>query len=75
MALFWDSPLQHAGFSLVATSRGLFTAAQGLLVAVASPVLEHTLQGIPASAVAAHGFTRRGSRALSTGFSSSAAQA
>ena len=71
-----ESWLQHAGFSLVATSRGLlFTAAQGLLVAVASPVAEHTLQGIPASAVAAHGFTRRGSRALSTGFSSSGAQA
>ena len=55
----------HAGFSLVATSRGLlFIAVQGLLVAVASPVVEHRLEGIPASVVAAHGFTSCGSPAL-----------
>ena len=43
---------------------GLTVAVHGLLIAVASLVVEHGLSGLQASAVAAHGLSSCGSQAL-----------
>ena len=52
------------GLSLVAASGGHSSfAARGLLIAVASPAVEHGLQGVRASAVVAHGLSSCGARA------------
>ena len=45
------------GFSLVVASRGYSLAVLGLLVAVASPVVEHKLKSAWASAIAARGLS------------------
>ena len=51
-------------FSLVGASRGYsLLAVQGLLIAVASLVVGHGLQGMRLSAAGARGLSSRGSRA------------
>ena len=49
----YHSFLIHSDFSLVAKGRGnAVVAARGLLIAVVSPVVEHGLQRVQASAAA-----------------------
>ena len=66
----------RAGFSLVAASQGYSEfAVSGLLVAVASLVSEHRLQGTRASAAVARGLSSCGSRAVEHRLSSRGAWA
>ena len=65
---FWLCWVFVVGFSLVAVSRGYsLVGVHGLLIVVASLVVEHRLQGTRASVVAARGLSSCGSQALSTG--------
>ena len=53
MVNMYHSFLIHSDFSLVAKGRGnAVVAARGLLIAVVSPVVEHGLQRVQASAAA-----------------------
>ena len=64
------------GFSPVAASRGYsLVAVPGLLIALASLVAEHRLQGMQAPGVVAQGLSSRGSWALEHRLSSCGAQA
>ena len=63
------------GLSLVAVSGGYSVAAHGLLIAVASLVVEHRLQGVWTSVVVTRGLSSCGLRALEHRLSSCGAWA